>query len=119
MGGRWLAGWTLHSNGSDGIEAYSSSGKLTVTINNSNITSNSTRGVYRNTIGAGSPTITITYSNVWNNPTNYQNASAGAGTLSANPIYVAAPSNLRLTSNSPSRFAGDTGLDIGPLAYVN
>src|SRR5262245_544555 len=41
------------------------------------------------------------------------------GTISANPLYVSAPSNLRLTSNSPSRFAGDTGQDLGPLPYVS
>ncbi|GAB5542812.1 MAG: hypothetical protein SangKO_025720 [Sandaracinaceae bacterium] len=39
------------------------------------------------------------------------------GNLSANPLYVSA-SNLRLTSNSPSRFAGNAGQDLGPLPYV-
>ncbi|MFO0589233.1 MAG: DUF4215 domain-containing protein [Polyangiaceae bacterium] len=112
-------GCSSHQNGSDGIEVYSGSGvySSTATIKNSNFTQNATRGVYRNT-GFGTVNVTTTYSNVWGNPTNYSGTSGGTGTFSANPLYVS-NSNLRLTSNSPSRFAGDTGQDIGPLPYVN
>ena len=72
-------------------------------------------GIYRS---AG--TVNLTYSNVWGNTTaNLTNVTGGTGYLSCNPLYVGAPANYRLTSNSPSRNAGDTGADLGPLPYVS
>ncbi|HWO20385.1 MAG TPA: DUF4215 domain-containing protein, partial [Kofleriaceae bacterium] len=70
-------------------------------------------GIYR----ADSATISVTSSNVWNNSSaNYSGASAGAGTISVNPLYVSA-TDLRLTSNSPSRFGASGSADQGALAY--
>ncbi|HRI67730.1 MAG TPA: DUF4215 domain-containing protein, partial [Polyangium sp.] len=114
-----VTGSTMHSNGTSGLGVYASSSTgsiATVNVKNSNITSQS-YGVYRAT--GGSTTINVTYSNVWNNGTNYYNVTQGNGCISSNPLYVNAPSNLRLTSNSPSRFAGETMQDLGPLPYVN
>jgi parallel beta-helix repeat protein len=110
---------SLHQNGSDGIEVYSQSGiySATANIKNTHATQNASRGVYRNS-SAGIVAVTTTYSNVWGNPTNYSGTAGGTGTFSANPLYVS-NTNLRLTSNSPSRFSGDNGLDMGPLPYVN
>ena len=42
----------------------------------------------------------------------------GAGAQSANPLYVNAQSNLRLTSNSSARFVGDFGNDLCTLPYT-
>ena len=92
---------------------YSSS-TGTFTVRNSIIVNNTSIGVYRNSSGA----VNVTNSDVWGNPTNYFNVGAGAGSLSANPLFVSS-SNLRLTSNSPARFAGDTGADIGALPYTS
>jgi hypothetical protein len=55
---------------------------------------------------------------VWGNLTDYQSVTPGAGSISANPLYVSAPTNLRLTSNSPARFGGDAGADLGALPYA-
>ncbi len=112
-----ITGSTIHANAGYGVYQYAqfSGTQTTVTIKNSIITQNTSYGVYRNTNGSGAISTTTTYSDVWGNPTNFQGSAAGAGCISINPIYVNAPSNLRLTSNSPARFAGETGLDLGPL----
>ena len=87
----------------------------TVNLKNSLVTNNAAYGVYRS---AGMVTVNVTYSDVWGNGTNYTNVTAGIGSFTANPLYVSS-SNLRLTSNSPARFAGDAGQDLGPLPYVS
>ncbi len=38
--------------------------------------------------------------------------------MSANPLFVGAPSNLRITANSPCRKSSSTARDIGALAYA-
>jgi MYXO-CTERM domain-containing protein len=109
---------TIHQNGSYGVYVNAGSGSSsTVTIKNSNITNNPTAGVFRN--ANATTTVTVTHSNVWGNGSNFVNVAPGNGVISANPLYVNAPSNLRLTSNSPSRFSNDVGADIGPLPYIN
>ncbi|MDI1448664.1 DUF4215 domain-containing protein, partial [Polyangium sp. 6x1] len=113
-----LTNVTLHNNGSYGVYASSNTGAVSsVNVKNSNVTNHSTAGVYR--AGSGTTNLSTTYSNVWANATNFSGASAGTGCLSSNPLYVGAPNNLRLTSNSPSRYQGDAGQDLGPLPYVN
>jgi MYXO-CTERM domain-containing protein len=108
--GTYVTNCTLHGNY---YGVYSASSSAKIFVKNSNLTNNS-YGAYRST---GS--ITVSHSNVWGNTSgDYYGASAGTGCLSSNPLYVST-SNLRLTSNSPSRFAGDTGGDLGPLPYVS
>ncbi|MFO0587133.1 MAG: DUF4215 domain-containing protein [Polyangiaceae bacterium] len=110
---------TVHGNGSYGIyvAAYSSS-TATLNLKNSIVTQHQ-YGVF-NYNAAGTEIINVTYSDVWNSTSaNYTNCSGGTGAFSSNPLYVSAPTNMRLTSNSPARFAGDTLADIGPLPYVN
>ncbi|WP_240808047.1 right-handed parallel beta-helix repeat-containing protein [Polyangium spumosum] len=115
---------TIHGNGTYGVYISASTGaSSTANVKNSNVTgltgSGQQYGIYRVT-GSGSTTATTTYSNVWGNSLgNYTNASEGTGCISANPLYASIPTNMRLTSNSPSRFAGDAGGDLGPLDYVN
>jgi hypothetical protein len=113
-----ITGSTLDNNGSHGVylNASTASSSATVNFKNGNVT-NHEKGFY--TWGSGIMTANITYSNVWGNSLPYWKVSPGAGVISANPLYVSAPSNMRLTSNSPSRFAGDMGQDLGPLPYVN
>ncbi len=103
---------SLHANGSYNIYSWASAGNgAAVNVKNSILTGSS-YGVYNNYSASWS----VTYSNVWNNSTNYYNVTAGTGTLSSNPLYVSA-TDLRLTSNSPSRFGGDTMGDQGALPY--
>jgi len=104
---------TLNANGTYGVYSGASSSYVaTINIANSIIT-NQSYGVYR----GDSASWSVTYSNVWNNSSNnYVGVSAGTGTISANPLYVSA-TDLRLTSNSPSRFGSDTNVDQGALAY--
>ncbi len=83
----------------------------TTTVRSSVVTNNST-GIRR--IGG---TLTVTYSDVWgNSSSDYNGASAGTGTIQANPLYVGS-SNLRLTENSPARFGAEDGSDQGALPY--
>ena len=105
---------TLHANGTYGLySAASGSNAATITVTSSIITGSS-YGVYR----SDSASWNITYSNVWNNFNgNYMGgAAAGAGSISANPLYVSA-TDVRLTSNSPSRFGGEDGFDQGAAPY--
>lgn len=107
---------TIHANGNRGISVRANSGaSINATIRNSNITNNQ-YGIERAS-SLGAATVSVQYSNVWGHVINFLSASAGTGTFSANPLYVSS-SNLRLTSNSPSRFAGEFGLDIGALPYT-
>lgn len=107
---------TIHANGNRGVRVAASSGaSVNATIRNSNITNNQ-YGVER-VSSLGTTSVSVLYSNVWGHTINFLSASAGTGTISANPLYVSA-SNLRLTSNSPSRFAGEFGQDLGALPYT-
>lgn len=110
-----LAGCAIHGNGGDGVHlAAGTAASSLVTVRNSNVTQNA-RGINR----TGSAAVTATYNNVWNNSSgDYASVVPGTGSISANPLYVAPPANLRLTSNSPSRFAGDAQDDLGPLPYA-
>ncbi|MEK7705044.1 MAG: right-handed parallel beta-helix repeat-containing protein [Myxococcota bacterium] len=112
-----LSHCTVHGNGSYGVYVNPAISGTVVNIRGCNVTGNSGYGVYRFT-GYGSASVSVTYSNVWGNTTNFSSVSAGAGCFSANPLYVAAPGNLRLTANSPSRFAGYSTEDLGALAYT-
>ncbi|MCL4226428.1 MAG: DUF4215 domain-containing protein [Myxococcales bacterium] len=106
---------TIHANSSYGVYVASSS-PSTVTVTSSIITNHSSYGIYR----ADASAVTTTYSNVWGNSSgNYAGGiAAGTGAISINPLYVAAPQNLRLTENSPSRFTGAAGIDMGALPYT-
>ena len=106
---------TIHANGNYGVQVYAqnSGTQATVTIKNSIVTQHTTVGIYRNTNGSGTVSVTSTYSDVWGNPTNYSGTAAGMGSVSQNPNYVNAPSNrrsppgpTRATRCSPSSSAG-------------
>jgi cysteine-rich repeat protein len=115
-----LTSSTIHQNGAYGVYLSAASGStLDAKIKNSNITQHA-NGVYRDPNAFGATAAAVTYSNVWGNTANNYSGYgvvAGTGALSCNPLYVSSPANLRLTSNSPSRFAGDIGQDIGALPY--
>jgi cysteine-rich repeat protein len=70
-------------------------------ITNSIITNHTSVGVYRN----DSSTFSISYSNVWNNPSNLSGTITSSNLLSANPLYVSS-TNLRLQSTSVCIDAG-------------
>ncbi|NVB82617.1 MAG: DUF4215 domain-containing protein [Kofleriaceae bacterium] len=109
-----VANCTLNANGSYGIITGASSANVaTVTVKNSIITSSS-YGIYK----SDSASWSVTNSNIWNNTgENTHLITVGANMISANPLYVSA-SDLRLTSNSPSRFGSDVANeDQGALPY--
>jgi uncharacterized protein (TIGR03382 family) len=104
---------TLASN-TYGIFSASASGS--VTVNNSVITNNSSYGLYR---GSGAVNITNGYNDAWQNASgDYFNVTAGTGSISANPLFVTAGSNYRLTSNSPARKSDSLGGDMGAFPYT-
>lgn len=112
-----LTNCTFNANGSFGVYSSAASGG-SVTIKNTIITSSS-NGCFRSDLATWS----VTYSNVWNNGSNNNSnyvggATAGANTISTNPLYVSS-TNLELTSNSPSRFGGDDTMDMGARPYTN
>src|SRR5262249_33743729 len=100
---------TFHANGTYGLYVSGGSGSsATAHIKNSTLTQQG-NGVYRN-VGTGTSTVTIPYSDVWNNTTNYTNVAAGAGCISQNPLYVNPPSDLHLQSFS---VCIDSGTAVG------
>lgn len=74
---------TVHSNSSYGMY-FTGSSNLRVTVRNSSITENATRGIYR----SSSPVVTLGLNNVWMNGTDYSGVSAGAGSISVAPGFV-------------------------------
>ncbi len=104
---------SINANGTYGVFTNAATAG-TVTITDSIITNHS-YGVYRN----DSSSVSTTYSDVWNNSSgNFSGASAGAGVISTNPLYVSTM-DLRLTANSPARFGAAGGADMGALPYVS
>jgi hypothetical protein len=102
-----------------------SGASATVTVKNSVISQNgaistSYYGIRRTTT-AGS-VVNVTHNDVWDNGNtgtrNVLNVTLGNGCFAANPLYVNSASNLRITSNSPARFASDTAQDIGALHHA-
>ncbi len=95
---------TINSNGTYGVYTSASTAG-TVTITNAIVTNHS-YGVYR----GDSSSVATTYSDVWNNSSgNYIGTSAGTGTISQNPNFAAAPTDLRLLGSSVCIDAGTTG----------
>jgi len=81
--------------GGNGIYGYGN-----FTLRNS-IVANTRTGV------EGNSTTQVLHSNVFNNLTNYAGVTPGTGTISQNPLFVAAPTDLRLLPGSPCIDAGN------------
>jgi len=83
--------------------------------------SNQTVGVQRRTGPSTDVAVTVSFSDVWNNTTNLSGTitqgTGSAANFTSNPLYVSA-TNLRLTANSPARFSGQDGGDLGALAFA-
>lgn len=83
--------------------------QTTVTALNLIVTNNGT-GIYRE-VGGGPVGVTVTYSDVWNNGTNFFGVMPGAGAISANPAFVGA-NNFHLLAGSPAIDAGSSGAGV-------
>ena len=89
---------------------YAGSG-ATINVRDCIITNNSNFGVRKY---GGDSVITITYSNVWNNNTDYSGVTAGTGCISANPLFVnPAAGDFHLGSGSPSIGTASDSNDMG------
>ncbi|AKF09359.1 Microbial collagenase secreted protein [Sandaracinus amylolyticus] len=107
---------TVNANGTYGVHVESTAGARAVRVLDSIVTNNGGFGVNRS--GAGT-VIEVSHSDVWNNGTNFSGSPiTQSNNIASNPLFVSAPTNLRLTSNSPARFASSTGTDIGALPYT-
>ncbi len=107
---------TIHQNNGQGFQFYGGSGGTVMAqIKNSVITGNGAAGIKQ--LGASS--VTTTYSDVWNNAPNYDGAIAGPGSISQNPLYVNASTDLRLQAASVCIDAGTaTGAPSSDLLGV-
>jgi hypothetical protein len=89
---------TIHQNSYMGIYAQPSGGGTTqLAVTNSIVTQNAHFGVY----AVAGTTVTWTYSDVWNNGTDYFNVVPGVGSLAVDPRYTSPPSDLTLQAASP------------------
>jgi hypothetical protein len=99
---------TIHANVDYGILTSSAVAGAQYVIRNCIVT-NSQNGVHKFPGDAG--TLSVTYSDVWNNNSNYSPGLVpGAGTISVNPLYVGAPTDLHVSSGSS---AVDTAQELG------
>jgi parallel beta-helix repeat protein len=78
------------------------------TVMNNIVTASTLYGIY----ALGTPPV-LTYNDVWNNATNYQNCSPGIGSISADPVFLNPPDDYHLQPGSPCI---DTG---NPAAQYN
>ena len=103
---------TIMDSGANGLEVWLQ-GFRTVVRNNIIVGSGD--------IGFESSSRSLMQTNnlVWDNATNYDGLTPGAGSLTANPLFVdRAAGDYRITSNSPARFAASDGGDMGAFAYT-
>jgi hypothetical protein len=112
-----LAHVTLDQNGEDGLEiaAATASDSTTVTISNSIVTRNVSHGAIRD-VDTGTTSLTVTTCDFWSNGIDFWNLG-GAEARHDNPLYVSS-NDLTLTSNSPLRFGGSGGEDMGALPFA-
>ena len=95
---------TIDRNAIDGIRIVSTAAAAAHSLRNNIVTGNGAYGIYReNTTGS----VVSDYSNVWSNGTaDYFQVTPGPGSLSADPLYVAAPVDYRLRATSVSIDSG-------------
>lgn len=102
-----IIGCTLDTNGSFGVR---SNGAGSLGLYNTIVVRGSGYGVYRGSTGP----VTVQYCDVWSNATaNYFNVSAGAGSISANPL-LAALGDAHLLAGSVCIDAGDAAHCVSP-----
>ena len=121
----------ISNNGGSSSGIYIYSGCLNVDVTNCNVYKGK-YGIYYNTgcsgdvrnciitnattngVKVSNSTVTITYSDVWGNGTNYGGITAGIGCISANPLW-ADPVNgdFTLDDSSPCKSAASDGGDMG------
>ena len=90
---------TIVGNG-NGINCF----HVVATVYNNIIVANIT-GILRDIFGT--TVINNTYNNVWNNTTNYQDLTAGTGSISIDPLFIGS-GDYHLQSTSPCINAGDS-----------
>lgn len=105
-------------SGGTGYELQLSAQGGAATVRDNVLTNGKNYGVYRS---GSAGTVDVHHNLVWANASgNYTGITAGAGSLSANPLYVKADgTNYRLTENSPARAADSAGGDLGALPYLS
>lgn len=101
---------TITRHSSYGI--YANTGAHAITVTNSIIASNGSYGIYK----SAAPNVVVTNTDIWGQSTA-TSGSVNTTYFSANPLFVSA-TDVTLTSNSPARFAGDDGNDVGAKPYA-
>jgi MYXO-CTERM domain-containing protein len=95
---------TAWGNGTYGIYVLENAGTLNLSLRNSIVSENGSYGLYV----SGLPSLTLAYNDVWGHTTDYSGASAGSGSISANPQFVdTSLRNFHLLPSSPAIDAGD------------
>lgn len=64
-----------------------------------------------------SPARNVHHNDVWGHATNYVNVAAGAGPISANPLFVST-TDYSLQQTSPCRNLASDGTDLGAFPYA-
>ena len=99
-----------------GVEVSDGGGTVTVTVTGSNVTRNISYGLISNLTTVPTP-VAVSWSQFWSNGGDIQGIVSQTNIGGSNPLYISS-TDLALTSNSPSRFAGQNGEDIGALPYA-
>ncbi|MBI4819640.1 MAG: right-handed parallel beta-helix repeat-containing protein [Deltaproteobacteria bacterium] len=106
---------TIYGNASRGVYAYrGTSTTLNVTVQDSIILSNGSSGLY----ASNSPSFSAHHNLVYGHATDYSSVSAGAGSLTENPLLANAPAfDFRPTHRSGARFSASDGTDMGAVPH--
>lgn len=89
---------TIHSNGTYGVFAENVTSSSTLYVESSIVTQNS----YGIRVDDPDVSGAVSYTNVFGNPAgNYVGVTPDANSISADPMYEAAPTNLKLKAGSP------------------
>ena len=101
---------TLAFNGGTAVRVENTTGyyyKNESSVTNCILTSNGNYGISVSGIEARAD-----YNDVWDNRANYQNLTAGAHSLSADPLFLSS-TDLRLRRGSPCVGKGENGISLG------
>jgi hypothetical protein len=94
---------TIYGNTSSGVtsQVAGTGASATLAIANAIVATNGIIGVDSSAVAGGVADVAVEYTDVFSNGTDFMGVTAGEGCLAADPLFVDAPSDLRIGAGSP------------------
>jgi hypothetical protein len=98
-----IASSTVYGNTSAGVtgKVRGAGSALALTVSNSIVSGNGILGIDCSALDSGALAATVRYSDVYGNGMDFSGAGPGEGCIAADPLFVDAPWDLRLSVTSP------------------